>query len=169
VILDRVPETPYYRDAFYLDRLAQVVHIVLDQQVVVVINVHLESYDRTTRGRQLQQVIALYKRYSTRFPTLLVGDFNSDPVSANAHIHELLAMPNIGAAAFSIDNYVNTYNSGAADQRLDYIFYNRAFIAPIDGRIATEFGQLSDHFPVLFRFKLRPLAVQLPTDDAPRL
>ena len=169
VILDRVPETPYYRDAFYLDRLAQVVHIVLDQQVVVVINVHLESYDRTTRGRQLQQVIALYKRYSKRFPTLLVGDFNSDPVSPNAHIHELLAIPNIGAAAFSIDNYGNTYNSGTADQRLDYIFYNRVFIAPIDGRIATEFGQLSDHFPVLFRFKLRPLAVHLPTDDAPRL
>ena len=169
VILERVPETPYYRDAFYLDRLAQVVHIVLEQQVLVVINVHLESFDRTTRGRQLQQVIALYKRYSKDYPTLLVGDFNSDPVSPNAYIHKLLAIPSIGAAAFSLDDYVNTFNSGAPNERLDYIFYNRAFIEPIDGRIATEFGQLSDHFPVLFRFKLRPLAVHFPTDEAPRL
>ena len=169
VILERVSETPYYQDAFYLDRLAQVVHIVLDQQVVVVINVHLESYDRTTRGKQLQQVIALYKHYSNRYPTLLVGDFNSDPGSSNAYIHELLAIPSIGAAAFSIDDYANTYHSGAPSERLDYIFYNRASITPVDGRIATEFGQLSDHFPVFSRFKLRPMTVHLSTDDAPRL
>ena len=91
------------------------------------------------------------------------------PLYYMTYIHKLLAIPSIGAAAFSLDDYVNTFNSGAPNERLDYIFYNRAFIEPIDGRIATEFGQLSDHFPVLFRFKLRPLAVHFPTDEAPRL
>ena len=157
VVLERVPATPYYQDAFYLDRLAQVVKIVVDQRKIVVINVHLESYDRATRGRQLQQVLKLYERYSTTYPTLLVGDFNSDPAYADPFINLVLDIPGIGTAAFSKPNYENTFNSKEPFERLDYIFYNRAFIHPLESRVAAEFGTASDHLPVFFRFKLKQL------------
>jgi endonuclease/exonuclease/phosphatase family metal-dependent hydrolase len=40
IVLQRVADAPFYRDAFYLERLAQVVKVVLNGKEVVVINIH---------------------------------------------------------------------------------------------------------------------------------
>ncbi len=55
IVLERVPEAPFYRDALYLERLAQVVKVDLNGKEVVLINVHLEAFDKQTRGRQFER------------------------------------------------------------------------------------------------------------------
>ena len=62
-------------EAFYIDRLAQVVAVDLGQPVLL-INVHLEAWDAATRQRQARQVRALVERYRDDHAVVLLGDFN---------------------------------------------------------------------------------------------
>jgi endonuclease/exonuclease/phosphatase family metal-dependent hydrolase len=81
-VLPRPPQ-PFYRDIFYLDRLAQVALVDLGGRPLVVINVHLEAFNADTRKRQARRVNGLYRRLADRgIPALLVGDFNSTLSSA---------------------------------------------------------------------------------------
>lgn len=76
-VLPRPPQ-PFYRDAFYLDRLAQVGVLDLGGHPLAVINVHLEAFEATTRQEQARRVNTLYRRLADAgIPALLVGDFNS--------------------------------------------------------------------------------------------
>jgi endonuclease/exonuclease/phosphatase family metal-dependent hydrolase len=52
IVLEKVPNNPFYYNALYLDRVAQVAEIDLGNQSLVVINVHLEAFDAPTRTRQ---------------------------------------------------------------------------------------------------------------------
>ena len=65
IVLERVPDNPFYKDALYLERLAQVVKVVLDGKEVVVINTHLEAFDKTTRVKQFKSCNRdLFKKYA---------------------------------------------------------------------------------------------------------
>lgn len=152
-VLKRVKTIPYYKDVFYLDRLAQVVKIEIGKKQVVVINVHLEAFNKNTRTQQMKEVIAIYKTYSNTYPTFLLGDFNSDPEYNNAAIDLLFKLKNTGCAAFSKQATKHTFSSGNPYERLDYIFYNTTFIDYVDGNVLSDFGEISDHFPVKMRFK----------------
>ncbi|MEN8125379.1 MAG: endonuclease/exonuclease/phosphatase family protein [Bacteroidota bacterium] len=152
--LERNPTNPFYYDAFYIDRLAQVVQIQINNKKVIVINVHLEAYHKETRLKQTHKIIEIYNQYSQKFPTLLVGDFNSDIKYENASIKLLLNIPKIGNAVYNNDN-PKTFNSVKPTERLDYIFYNTDFIEYISGRLLTEFKQASDHLPLLMQFKYK--------------
>ncbi len=48
-----------------------------------------------------------------------------------------------------------TYSSENPYQRIDYIFYTHQSILGIDGSLLKEAGQISDHLPVKFTFKLK--------------
>lgn len=73
------PPQIFVRDAFYLDRLAQVVLLDLGGHALGIINVHLEAYDTDTRERQARSVNSMYKRLVSRgLPVLLIGDVNSE-------------------------------------------------------------------------------------------
>ena len=50
------------RDAFYLDRLAQVAHLDLGGRPLIVVNVHLEAFDQDTRERSARTTIGSSKR-----------------------------------------------------------------------------------------------------------
>lgn len=154
--LQRNSKNPFYYDAFYLERLAQIVKIKVKNHILVIINVHLEAYDAETRIKQTKKVIELYNKYSIDFPTILLGDFNSDISYANASIKLIMDIPQIGNAVFTENNLVKTFSSEKPTERLDYIFYNTHFIEFIDGSVLNEFGQASDHLPLkmLFRIKL---------------
>ena len=155
VVLQRVAETPYYRDAFYLDRLAQVVKVVLDKQEVIVINVHLEAFEKETRVRQFNRVLAIFNSYKKDYPTILLGDFNSRAKDSDAIIQKIIAMEDVGNAAFNLDLLENTFDTKAPFQRIDYIFYTKKSIKYVSGRVLNDFGQASDHFPVFMEFKLK--------------
>lgn len=154
IVLDAVEDAPFYWNSFYLDRLAQVAEIQIKSKTVIVINVHLEAYDKPTRAKQTKEVLALYNSYKNEYPTLLVGDFNSDIKFADATIEPVINSPDIGIAAFNIP-YPNTFNSINPAKRIDYIFYNKNFIEEIGSRVLTEMGDASDHLPLMIHFKLK--------------
>jgi endonuclease/exonuclease/phosphatase family metal-dependent hydrolase len=153
-VLDAVDNAPFYWTSFYLDRLAQVVEIQIKNKTVIVINVHLEAFDKPTRTKQSKVVLALYNSYKDGYPTFLVGDFNSDIKFPDASISPIINSPDIGIAAFDIP-YPNTFNSIKPTKRIDYIFYNKNFIEEIGSRVLTEMGDASDHLPLMIHFKLK--------------
>ncbi len=154
-VLERVANAPFYRDALYLERLAQISSIRLEQKEIKIINVHLEAFDKPTRVKQMDAIIRLFEAYSKAHPTILLGDFNSAPTFKNPAIEKLLSLPNVGNAVFNEEAPSNTYDTEAPFKRIDYIFYSKNSIAYVDGKVLTQFGQTSDHLPVLMRFKLK--------------
>ncbi len=152
IVLERVASYPFYRDAFYLDRLAQVSKILIGGDTVVLINVHLEAYDFITRTNQTRYIAELYNDYKNNFPVLLAGDFNSDEQRNDASINILLEIPGIKSAGHRLGK---TFPSVNPKVRLDYIFYNEEFIELKSAAVLTSFGEASDHLPVLMEFKLK--------------
>ena len=155
VVLERVPNNPFYRDALYLERLAQVVKVVLEGKEVVVINTHLEAFDKRTRINQLKSVIKIFNKFAVTNPTILLGDFNSDPKYKEPAIKMMFDLPGVGNAAFSADNYDLTFDTKDPFERLDYIFYTENSIEYISGKVLKDFEQASDHLPVEMKFKLK--------------
>ncbi len=154
IVLERVKNSPFYRDALYLERLAQVVKTKIEDKTVVLINIHLEAFDKPTRVNQLNYVLDLFKKYAAEHPTILLGDFNSEARDKDATIQKLLSMPEVGNAAFDKNNISNTFNTKDPYKRIDYIFYTKNSIEYIDGKVLTEFGEASDHLPVYMEFGL---------------
>lgn len=156
IVLERVPDSPFYRDALYLDRLAQVTKVVLDGKEVVLINIHLEAFDKETRVRQFRYVVdELFLKYKDKYPTILLGDFNSSARGKESIVKELFSMDGVGNASFNAENPENTFDTKDLYERIDYIFYTNKSIEYINGRVLNEFGQASDHLPILMNFKLK--------------
>ncbi|WP_055445206.1 endonuclease/exonuclease/phosphatase family protein [Lacinutrix himadriensis] len=155
MVLERVKTSPFYRDAFYIDRLAQVVKVQIENKEVVLINVHLEAFDKQTRKNQFHAVMDLFNTYAATNPTILLGDFNSDANDENAVIQKVLQNNSIGNASFTNNNYAFTFNSETPDVRIDYIFYTKNTIHYVDGKVLNQFEQASDHLPVEMQFKLK--------------
>jgi endonuclease/exonuclease/phosphatase family metal-dependent hydrolase len=155
IVLQRNDKNPFYYDSFYIDRLAQVAQVQLNLDTLTLINVHLEAYDQETRAKQMEHVIDIYKKYSFQGPTILLGDFNSDPRYTDPAIQNLMNLEDTGNAAFNSDSPQNTFSSRNPSERLDYIFYNTTFIQEIGSEIPENFGEASDHIPVLLEIKLK--------------
>ncbi|NNC69267.1 MAG: endonuclease/exonuclease/phosphatase [Flavobacteriaceae bacterium] len=155
IVLERVPDNPFYRDALYLDRLAQVVKATINDKELILINIHLEAFDKDTRIRQFHDVLHIFNQYATDYPTILLGDFNSNARDRDAIIQELLTNNNVGNAAFNKDSIENTFNTTNPFKRIDYIFYTNETIEYIDGTVLNDFGTASDHLPVYMKFKFK--------------
>lgn len=152
IVLDRVENTSFLIDAFYLDRLAQVSKVILDGRTVILINVHFEAFDEETRTNHANYIINTYNKYKNDYPILIAGDFNSDVEYDNSAIQIILDLPSIKNA---VDTKEKTYPSISPTDRLDYIFYNEDFIELKSSSIITSFGDGSDHLPVIMEFKLK--------------
>ena len=156
IVLKRDENNRFYRDAFYLDRLLQVVKIPLDnQEKLILMNIHLDAYSYDVRKEQLETVMKQFREYENQYPVILVGDFNSDPKYPNAVINNLLTDESLGNAAFLKGNYSLSFNTDVPFERLDYIFYNTSKIEMLDSKVLNELGQASDHFPVYMQFRLK--------------
>lgn len=150
--LEPVKNQAFYAVPFYLDRLAQIAQINIDGKEAIIINVHLEAFDKPTRLIQAEEVADLYASYADKYPVFLVGDFNSDMGYENAAIKDILNLTGIKNAA---DLNLNTYPSDNPNVRLDYILYNEDFIELKSAKVLSDFGEASDHLPVLMAFKLK--------------
>ena len=155
IALQRNTGNPFYYDSFYIDRLAQVCKIKIKDKTLVLINVHLEAYDKETRKKQMQEVKNIYIKYYQDFPTILLGDFNSDIHFEDAAINLLMNLSEMGCAAFGGSKAQNTFSSESPTERLDYIFYNKNYIQDLDAKILEQFKIASDHLPLLMKFKLK--------------
>ncbi|MCI2229134.1 endonuclease/exonuclease/phosphatase family protein [Polaribacter sp. MSW13] len=155
IVLSRVADAPFHRNAFYLDRLAQVVKVIINKQEVVLINIHLEAFDTATRANQFQEVLNLFNKYKDNYPTILLGDFNSSARNKEAIVQKMFAMSDVGSAAFNKENPANTFNTENPFERIDYIFYTKNSIQYVSGKVLNQFKQASDHLPILMEFKLK--------------
>ena len=155
LVLPRVTDEPFYRDAFYLERLAQVTKVVLNGKELMLINIHLEAFDKKTRAIQFKEVVKIFNQYKDLYPTILLGDFNSRARDKEAVVQELFTMKNVGNAGFDITNIQNTFDSAKPYERIDYIFYTENSIEYISGKVLNAYGQASDHLPIFMEFRLK--------------
>lgn len=158
VVLKRPDNQPFYYSAFYIDRLLEVVKLKIDSTDVIIMNVHLEAYDQETREIQAKKVLEHYNFFAKSYPVLLVGDFNATPdVGADTTIETILSGQDIMMAT-GITDYEQdpkshyTYSSANPEVKIDYIFYNRSKIIPVETRVVQEALDISDHLPVLAKF-----------------
>ena len=70
IVLEKVASNPFYYNAVYLDRLAQVTEVQVGGQSVILINLHLEAFDNPTRLEQTKVVKDLAARYAQDYPVL---------------------------------------------------------------------------------------------------
>lgn len=156
--LEKVKSNPFYYNALYLDRLAQIVTVDHPVKPFKVINLHAEAFDAETRRRQLNYIYDLFWELEKDFPVILLGDFNSDPGFPDAGIHLFLNDNRFAVAAFDRNapaTSPKTYPSVHADERLDYIFWNVSRFELIDSRVLQEFGDISDHLPCIAEFRIK--------------
>tara|TARA_R110002050_G_scaffold204327_1_gene339647 strand:+ start:138788 stop:139603 length:816 start_codon:yes stop_codon:yes gene_type:complete len=157
---------PFYYNAFYLDRLAQITRINIGKNDLILINVHLEAFHAETRDTQIKTVLGIVHQYSEQNPVILCGDFNSTPPGVsnpyqNDHVIQALLADFQLEMAINMDANKNdesayfTFNSENPDKRIDYFFYNPKFIKFLDARVLTEAEQISDHLPVWMKFVIR--------------
>ena len=163
---------PFWNDMFYLDRLAQVVHLDGGADTLAVINVHLEAFEQATREAQAAAVNALYRREAARHPTLLMGDVNSvlprhkaslpPPDSARYAGDSTLAtlLEGTGLQPAVPDAFAATFPADAPRRMIDHIFYDPARFTLLDVQIVGGGSSPpSDHRAVVARFAISPRAI----------
>ncbi|MFP4227492.1 MAG: endonuclease/exonuclease/phosphatase family protein [Salinivenus sp.] len=129
-VLARPPQ-PFYRDAFYLDRLAQATLIELGGQPLVVLNVHLEAYDTETRETQARQVRALYDQVAQPgVPVLLVGDFNATLDAPDDSTMAVLLEGTDLRPATPDSATAGTFPANEPTRSIDHILYRRGPLTP---------------------------------------
>jgi endonuclease/exonuclease/phosphatase family metal-dependent hydrolase len=165
IILPKPPSNPFYYNAFYLDRLIQISEVAINDASLIIVNVHLEAFDKETREHQAELLRDVILDYVDLQPLLLIGDFNSRPpfrgVDSNSEktISLILEIPGM-VAAISEEVYIEdpekhmTYKSDHPYEKLDYIFYNSGFVKKLEAGTLYEAGMASDHLPVYMKFIL---------------
>ncbi|MDX9719415.1 MAG: endonuclease/exonuclease/phosphatase family protein [Myxococcota bacterium] len=166
-VLQEVESEPFYYRAFYLDRIAQLVELQTQAGPLLVINVHLEAFDRETREKQAQALLERVRRERER-PLLVMGDFNCVP--PNAELQS--AFPDEPETDFEGERSVSlffeegwlgevladsphseaqahTFPADEVNRRLDYIFYHRDYFELVDAKTLSVARTPSDHLPVV--------------------
>jgi endonuclease/exonuclease/phosphatase family metal-dependent hydrolase len=156
-------------------RVIQEVIVSLDRTPVHILNVHLESLSKEAREDQAYELLKIYNRIRNK-PVIILGDFNSvppyekklkdfpnDPDNDNYEDDksmQLIYSEKSLKPAISKEKYLKnskdffTFSSGTPSRTIDHIFYNDK-IEYVDSKVLSGAGKGSDHFPVLFRFKVR--------------
>jgi len=184
MVLPRPPQ-PVFRDAFYLDRLAQIAMIDLGGRALAVANLHLEAFDTSTREKQAEKVRALYDTLvAQNVPTLVIGDMNSDRPVASAGtsqtgvdetmrtlLDDTALRPTFPDSTYQSGSPPATYPADAPDRKIDYILYSPDRFVQVSRRIdCAAPSPPSDHCAVTASLRLRPSAANWPTpNDFPPL
>lgn len=161
VVLEQ-PPNPFWYNAFYLDRLAQIV--VLDSDpTLAVVNVHLEAFHRETRERHAEALIAIVDSLAADHAILLIGDFNAVPEQladgdsvAEATMTRLEGHPVLDAVyasgAFG-DRVPGTYPADEPVRKIDHILYDARYLEPVEAAVLDAEGPPADHRPVVAAFR----------------
>ena len=174
IVLQKIKNRPFYYSAFYLDRLAQIAEVKIHKKVLIIINVHLEAFEKKTRESQAQTVLDIYKGYKDKYPVLLIGDFNCVPPSATkkngfqddpeqdfykeSTIGMFLKERSLREAILDSEENKDetstfTFPTDNPSRKLDYIFYTHQKIKFLKGK--TPKIDSSDHLPLMMIFQLK--------------
>ncbi|PEN12310.1 endonuclease [Longibacter salinarum] len=149
---------PYVSRVFYLDRLAQQTDIVVGEDTLSVVNVHLEAFEDSVRRVQATEVRALLQPLvASQRPVLLIGDFNAIPDDPNDKTLQLATAGfDLKRAMPSVSSPSGTYPARDPKAMIDHIFYTPAHIEPIATAIhcGPADDPPSDHCAVSMRFAL---------------
>jgi endonuclease/exonuclease/phosphatase family metal-dependent hydrolase len=170
---------PFWSDAFYLDRLAQITTLDVGRPLTV-INVHLEAFEEATRETQAETVRQLYAEHAAEGPTLLIGDFNAvHPAAKNADrlspsvarqfdgdqtIETILEGTNLQEAlpdSLYRRPVAFTYPADGPNRKIDHIFYDPDTFTPVQGNVwctppsAPDSSPPSDHCAMVLRLAFR--------------
>jgi len=172
VTLHPKPETnAWWYNAFYLFRYSQQVEIQWGEQVVWVINNHLEAYDQANRVQQANALGKMLPKFTDVAKAEVViagGDMNTIPPEAamqygypdrphadhrgDTTMNVLRNIPGFKEVV-KVEDYLEhesaffTAPAHAPNRRLDYLFVSEN-TRITDVRIIPT-GDLSDHLPVL--------------------
>ena len=161
VVLQKPINAPFYYNAFYLDRLIQLTDVQIGDQLIKVMNVHLEAFDAETRESQARVVRDIYEQYAHKMPVILMGDFNSQPHWENGGdevMETILASTNI-ASVITAERYASqpnafyTFDAQDPYQMIDYILYTPSFLTLMESEVLSGDSEPSDHLAVLARFR----------------
>lgn len=149
----------------YTDRVLQISKLVVARRELIVMNVHLENSNAQSRERQVKDLLGEYKKIHPSMPVLVVGDFNSMKVTEkNSDVltgEEISWFENDSTIDLMVEYFRSTsittveptFPTGRPRLRFDYVFFNQ-WIEPLEEKVLTD-CTVSDHLPVLFRFKIR--------------
>jgi endonuclease/exonuclease/phosphatase family metal-dependent hydrolase len=173
--LQPIQHKPFYYRAFYLDRLVQMVRIEINGRQLLIMNIHLEAYEKETREKQAGEVLKIYRSVRDRYPVLLIGDFNCVPPRASQKsgfvdepdmnfegrniISLFLQEESLKEAFLDSEFHLSesktfTFPSDKPTRKLDYIFYDHRKINCIKAEVLKL--DSSDHRPILMEFSFRP-------------
>lgn len=159
---------PYLSRVFYLDRLAQVADLVIGQDTLSVVNVHLEAFEKPVRLTQADEVRDLLAELvATDRPVLLIGDFNAMPdATDDATLDRVrqdlpfeLAVPSSSDA-----DALATYPGDAPTRLIDHIFYMPTFMRALSTDISCGANPdpPSDHCAVTTKFVMASDSTETP-------
>lgn len=170
IVLD-MPPNPFWYNAFYLDRLAQVVYFDTDPRIAA-INVHLEAFHRETREEQATELLAMVDSLASDYAILLFGDFNAIPSELyredvvtgseaeqrrGERTMELLTSHDILDAAYTSDLLADetslTFPADEPRIKIDHVLYDTRYFRLVDVIVLDAEGPPADHRPVLASFR----------------
>lgn len=161
IVLEKVASNPFYYNAFYLDRLAQVSEVGWPGKTIIVINVHLEAFDEPTRVSQTRFVRSLAEDYAKTHPVIVLGDFNSSLNRAEESEFSIKIMADSEpfASAVPPDQWdstaMATFPSDQPEYKLDYIWYTPNTIEAVSAEVISAAAESSDHLPLMMKFRLK--------------
>lgn len=166
IVLDKPENNPFYYNAFYLDRLVQVVKIKIKEKNIILLNIHLDASDCQTRKKQARKVLEIYHSFNDNYPVLIIGDFNCVPPDApqkkdfidepdtdftgEETIELFLSEKSLSEA----EPVTFTFPSNAPTRKLDFIFYNHDKISYVRSWVLNRINS-SDHLPLVMKFSLK--------------
>lgn len=161
IVLERPANNPFYYDAFYIDRLLQIVELDCGGKKLTVMNVHLEAYDSATRQAQSEYVLQEYRKYAAKGAVVLLGDFNSiPPLKSGNRTTVAVFLEEEGLSSAVPEPFFNhtnamTYPADVPKEQIDYIFYTTKDFESISWRVLGDALTASDHLPLLWEGKWR--------------
>ena len=90
LVLQKVESQPAYYQAFYLDRLVQIMTTKRGAKQLAIMNVHLDHSDESTRAKQATTVLKLFEELNAKFDAvILLGDFKQLSVFPQTSVSQL--------------------------------------------------------------------------------
>lgn len=169
-LLAKPAQKAWWYNLFYLYRYFQVVTLNIAGRDVVVVNLHLEAFERATRESQARELVKLSKDLKIDF---IAGDFNMLPSGAIKRSgfsnpsdfyegdtsYEILRKLPLKEVV-DLTSYQGkeeawfTFPSHKPDRRLDYIYHPAQFpLIEVEVFQGPHAGA-SDHLPIKARFKM---------------
>lgn len=146
-VLEKPRENSFLWNSFYLDRLALVTCIPIGDQLLHLVNIHLEAFVVPSRKRQAKALKTLLEPFS-RFPLIVGGDFNT--VGAES---TLTALTENDFLRQTQTRFTPTFPSWEPTLHLDHFLVNSR-IEMIRCEVTPVPGNPSDHHPVLLEFRI---------------